>query len=31
LDAITNLKTFTVTISGEVSTRFAPGDKQRAE
>jgi alpha-galactosidase len=31
LDAITNLKTFTVSISGEVSTRFAPEEKLRAE
>jgi hypothetical protein len=31
LDAITNLKTFTVSISGDVSTRFAPAEKLRAE
>jgi alpha-galactosidase len=31
LDATTNLKTFTVSISGDVSTRFAPAEKQRAE
>jgi alpha-galactosidase len=31
LDSITNLKTFTVSISGDVSTRFVPADKQRPE
>jgi len=31
LNAATNRKTFTVSISGDVSTRFEPADKQRPE
>jgi hypothetical protein len=31
LDAITNSKTLTVSISGNVSTRFVPADKRRPE
>jgi alpha-galactosidase len=31
LGAITNRKTFTVAVSGDVSTRFDPADKQRPE
>jgi PKD repeat protein len=31
LDAVTNRKTFTVSISGDVPTRFEPSEKRRVE
>ena len=31
LDSVTNRKTLAVTISGNISTRFEPSQKQRAE
>jgi PKD repeat protein len=31
LDSVTNRKTLAVTISGSISTRFEPSQKQRAE